>query len=63
MNLATRGSTRHKIIVAVMFVAAAACYVGIVTIRQGPAPLGDTTPLTSVSSALSLGEQIGRAHV
>jgi len=56
VNLATPGSTRHKIIVAVMFVAAAACYAGIVTVRQGPAPVGDTGPLTSVASALSLGE-------
>ena len=40
----------------VLLVAAAACYVGIVAARPGPPPGGDTTPLTSVTSALADGD-------
>jgi hypothetical protein len=39
-----------------LLVAAAACYVGIVVVRQGPPPGGDTGPLTSVTSDLSSGD-------
>jgi hypothetical protein len=39
----------------VLVIAAFACYVGIVIVRQGPPPGGDTTPLTAVTSALASG--------
>jgi hypothetical protein len=40
----------------VLFViVAAACFAGVVVIRQGPPPGGDTTPLTAVTSALANG--------
>jgi hypothetical protein len=39
----------------VLLIAAFACYVGIVIVRQGPPPGGDTTPLTAVTSALASG--------
>jgi hypothetical protein len=38
-----------------LLLAAFACYVGIVIVRQGPPPGGDTTPLTAVTSALAAG--------
>ena len=40
----------------VLLLAAAACYVGIVAVRSGPPAGGDTTPLTSVTSALADGD-------
>lgn len=47
---------RHRIVTVVMLVAAAACYAGIVSVRHGPAPAGDTGPLTAVTTALSTGD-------
>ncbi len=38
-----------------LLIAAFACYVGIVIVRQGPPSGGDTTPLTAVTSALASG--------
>jgi hypothetical protein len=35
---------------------AVACFVAIVTIRQGPPPGGDTVPLTTVTSDLASGQ-------
>jgi hypothetical protein len=37
-------------------VAAAACYAGVVAVRQGPPSGGDTVPLTAVSSAVAAGD-------
>ena len=42
-----------------LLAAATACYVGIVTVRQGPPSGGDTVPLTSVTSELSSGQLAG----
>jgi hypothetical protein len=39
----------------VLLVAATACFVAIVSLRQGPPSVGDTVPLTSVTTDLSLG--------
>jgi hypothetical protein len=39
-----------------LVLAAFTCYVGIVVVRQGPPPGGDTTPLTAVTSALASGQ-------
>jgi len=39
-----------------LLVAAAACYLGIVAVRHGPPPGGDTVPLTSVTTALADGD-------
>ena len=36
--------------------AAAACYVGVVALRHGPPPGGDTAPLTAVTTDLSYGD-------
>jgi Glycosyltransferase family 87 len=44
-----------------LLIAAFACYVGIVIVRQGPPPGGDTTPLTAVTSALASGRLHGAA--
>ncbi len=44
------------LLTAALLVAAAACYVGIVTIRQGPPSGGDTVPLVAVTSAISTGQ-------
>ncbi len=38
-----------------LLLAGAACYLGIVAVRQGPPPGGDTTPLTTVTSDLASG--------
>jgi hypothetical protein len=38
-----------------LLIAAAACYLGIVIVRSGPPPGGDTVPLTAVTSALADG--------
>jgi hypothetical protein len=46
-----------------MLMAAAACYVGIVLVRQGPPSAGDTLPLTAVSSALAAGDLGAAASV
>lgn len=48
--------TRRRAFGVLLLAAAAACYVGIVTIRQGPPSGGDTVPLTSVTTALSDGD-------
>jgi Glycosyltransferase family 87 len=49
-------SLRHRIVTLLMLAAAAACYVGVVAVRHGPAPAGDTGPLTSVTTDLSTGD-------
>ena len=46
---------RHRAASLVLIVATAVCYIGIITIRQGPPSGGDTAPLTSVTSELSSG--------
>jgi len=51
---------RRRVISLLLLAAATACFVGIVTVRQGPPSGGDTAPLTSVTSALSTG-QLGAA--
>lgn len=48
--------TRRNLLGLMLVIAAGACYLGIVTIRQGPPSGGDTVPLTSVTSALSSGQ-------
>jgi hypothetical protein len=47
---------RRTLLGLVLLVGAAACYLAIVVARQGPPPGGDTTPLTSVTSALAAGQ-------
>jgi hypothetical protein len=39
-----------------LLVAATACYMGIVAVRHGPPPGGDTPPLTAVTSSLAHGD-------
>ena len=39
-----------------LLVGAAACDLGVIVVRQGPPPGGDTTPLTAVTSALGAGQ-------
>ena len=51
---------RRRVICLLLLAAATACFVGIVTVRQGPPSGGDTVPLTSVTSELSTG-QLGAA--
>ena len=46
---------RGRVVGAALFVVAAACYVGIIVVRQGPPSGGDTVPLTAVTSALANG--------
>gem|GEM_PF-1405773 len=46
----------RRLVSLALLVAAAACYVGIVAARSGPPAGGDTTPLTSVTSALADGD-------
>ncbi len=46
----------HLVVTLVLLLAAAACYAGIVAIRLGPPPGGDTVPLTSVTTALAHGD-------
>lgn len=48
--------TRRTLVGPMLVMAAGACYLGIVTIRQGPPSGGDTVPLTAVTSALSSGQ-------
>lgn len=48
--------TRQRVLGLLLALAAAACYVGIVTIRQGPPSGGDTVPLTAVTAALANGQ-------
>lgn len=50
----------HRWAAVALLVAAAACYVGIVAVRQGPPPGGDTAPLTAVTSSLAHGD-LGQA--
>jgi len=52
----TRSDRPHWIVTAVLVLAAAACYFGIVAVRLGPPSGGDTVPLTSVTSALADGD-------
>jgi len=39
-----------------LVIVGAACYVGIIVVRQGPPSGGDTVPLTSVTTALAAGQ-------
>jgi hypothetical protein len=48
--------TRRTVLGLVLLVAGGACYLGVVLARQGPPPGGDTTPLTTVTSALASGQ-------
>ena len=54
---------RRELISLLLLVAAAACYVGIVAVRQGPPSGGDTVPLTAVSSAVGAGDLRAAAAV
>jgi hypothetical protein len=47
--------TRSPFFTALLVVAAWACFIGIVVLRQGPPPGGDTVPLTAVTSELASG--------
>ena len=53
----------HRLISLLLLVAASACYVGIVAVRQGPPSGGDTVPLTAVSSAVAAGDLRAAASV
>ncbi len=50
------GPLRRWVITLLLLSAATACFVGIVTVRQGPPSGGDTAPLTSVTAELSTGQ-------
>jgi hypothetical protein len=54
---------RRRLAVLALLVAAAAAYVGVVTLRHGPPPGGDTVPLTSVTTALAAGDLHAAAAV
>ncbi len=56
MTAGAPGAGRRRLVTAVMVVAAAACYVGIIAVRHGPPPGGDTVPLTAVTTDLSHGD-------
>jgi hypothetical protein len=56
MGESSHDSLRHRAISVVLLVAAAGCYVGIVTIRQGPPSGGDTVPLVAVTTDLASGQ-------
>lgn len=56
MGDSTTRPRAHLLATLLMLLAAAACYVAIVAVRHGPTPTGDTPPLTSVTSDLSLGD-------
>ncbi len=59
----TEGRLRRHLISLLLLVAAAACYVGVVAVRQGPPYAGDTLPLTTVSSAVAAGDLRAAASV
>jgi hypothetical protein len=51
-----RNGAWNRWISIVLLLAAAGCYIGIITIRQGPPSGGDTVPLVAVTSDLSSGQ-------
>lgn len=63
VNSASTRPLRRRLVSLSLLVAAAACYVGIVAVRHGPPPGGDTVPLTSVTSALASGDLRAAASV
>ncbi len=54
---------RRRLIGLALLVVAAGCYVGVVAVRQGPPPAGDTLPLTAVSTAVADGQLRAAAAV
>jgi hypothetical protein len=50
-------------VVLALLVVASAAYLGVVTLRHGPNPVGDTVPLTSVTTALADGDLHAAAAV
>ena len=54
--VAARSGRPRLLVTLALLVGAAACYVGIVTVRFGPPSGGDTVPLTAVTSALADGD-------
>lgn len=70
---ADRGGDAHAVVrarqatgwvgIALLLVAGFACYVGIVALRQGPPPGGDTTPLTEVTTLIASGDLRAAASV
>jgi hypothetical protein len=49
-------SGRRRLISLALLVVAAGCTVGVVAVRQGPPPAGDTLPLTAVTTAVADGQ-------
>lgn len=54
---------RSRFVAALLVAATWACFVGIVILRQGPPPGGDTVPLTAVTSDLASGHLRAAAAV
>jgi hypothetical protein len=51
-----RTVVRRRLAVLALLMAAAGCYAGIVAVRHGPPPGGDTPPLTAVTTAIADGD-------
>ena len=56
VSAGTEGRLRRRLVTLLLLVAGAACYVGVVAVRQGPPDGGDTLPLITVSSAVAAGD-------
>ena len=56
----TVGPGTHRLVTLALLVASATCFVAVVAIRQGPPSVGDTVPLTAVTTDLASG-QLGAA--
>ena len=63
VSAGTERPDRHRLISLILLVTAAACFVVIVAVRQGPPSGGDTVPLTAVSSAVAAGDLRAAASV
>ena len=57
------GRLAHRLISLALLLAAFACYVGVVAVRQGPPDGGDTLPLITVSSLVGAGDLRAAASV
>jgi hypothetical protein len=56
VSLAVPSPWRRRLVSALLVAAAACCYVGVVSVRLGPATGRDTAPLTAVTTAIADGD-------